>query len=688
MSDETSQEPSKVEAEPATSQKDFARRRKWQSRVERADKAYKAWDERYHTTDLEDMYLGHQWDPDEARKLGFDPDGAMALYTMNLFFPAWEARRPSLLFDNPKILITPRATRTDDPTTTVDARCQLLADTANTQIQDSRKRFKEEVDLAVHESAFRFGVIEEGYENKTSKNPKAGEPILAKDGVTEATTDQGERLLQPDSVIDSETFYTRRIPADQFRVSWPSKNALEENDWVGYFEWVHPSDLKDHPKYKNTEYIKAGGAIVSGGRPESEGNLTASTDPRSDEAKQADRVKIWKIWDLRKKVRHVFPDDGQFFLLDSDPFEYLPIHVIKFHEILNQFYPLPPMFNWMSPQKEYNEVREMLRVHRKRMYRRYLVRKDGLEDGAMEKLETGGDGAWAEALSNRPLADIIAPIPDAPLDSTMLRTMPSTKEDFTQITGISGEQRSVTTSSTATQAKILEVNSRMRGDVMRNQVAKFLSDIVTTLIRNIINYATVPLLIRTHVDPTSMSAPLEAQQIEATWQRIEAQHLTGVSFEWEARVDIESISPPSEAEDRETWDRLLQLLANPTLCQILFRSPNLLKMTLRRYGITSQSVIEEVKATMIPILVQAGMIPPPPGMEWMAPGAGMPPGAPGPRGLTPGPNPPGISGGTPPVRGSSPGVPSGSAPRSGPAGPGTPARGSHDVGAQLRGQMR
>lgn len=660
----------RAKGEPRVTDQLEHRLRHWRARTTAGTKIYKEWDDVYHSAGLEEMYLGHQWDADEARTLGFDPD-AMQLYTMNLFFPAIEARRPSLIFEAPRVRVTPKSTRSDDPLSTIGPRCELLADTANTYISDPSKNFKRIADLCVQESLFRFGVMEVGYENSAEDNPRAGQPMLDSDS-RELLASDGSPIYEPAKRITAENFWFRRIPASQFRVSAPDKNLLHEHDWVGYYEWVKPADLKLHPLYENASHVEADGSYARSSSFDSDSKVEDSVAGSDDNsASTVDRrkgcVKIWKVWDLRKKVRHVFPDTGDFFLLVDHPFKTLPFAVLKFHEILDRFYPLPPTYNWISPQKEYNEVREMQRVHRKRFYRRYLVKEGAFaSDDELVKIETGGDGSYAK-VSQGSLLEAIQPVPDAPLDRAIANLMPATKEDFTQMTGVSSEQRMVGSSSTATQAKIMEVNSRIRGDVMRELVASFLSEAVTILLKLIVEHATLPLLIRTHVDPTSMGAAREAQSIAATWQLVQSEHLTGIDFEWDAQVDVESIAPPSEDSDRETWDRVLQILSNPGLAIPLALSDTLLRKTLRRYGITSVSEIEEVKRVMFTLY----------GSQLQMLMMGAPPALPSP-GQESGP---GMS------SGSLPAAQAGVAPGK-PATPGAPDRGGHDESQQIQAQMQ
>jgi hypothetical protein len=70
-------------------------------------------------------------------------------------------------------------------------------------------------------------------------------------------------------------------------------------------------------------------------------------------------VKIWKIFDLRRKVRHVLADGHKTLLQEGRPFTTLPD---RGPEVLrarrNAYYPLPPIYNWLSAAGRINETRE------------------------------------------------------------------------------------------------------------------------------------------------------------------------------------------------------------------------------------------------------------------------------------------------------------------------------------------
>jgi hypothetical protein len=113
----------------------------WQGRVDAADRDYKKWEEDYECSLLEGYFTGlSQWPEDEKSN-----------YTINLCFPTMEIKIPSMLFYNPKVRVTPKPQRADDPLSTLDERARLREDTINSFVQDPDAGFVE-TQLALREA--------------------------------------------------------------------------------------------------------------------------------------------------------------------------------------------------------------------------------------------------------------------------------------------------------------------------------------------------------------------------------------------------------------------------------------------------------------------------------------------------------------------------------------------------------
>ena len=554
---------------------DKSRVKVWQNRVDASSKEYKKWEEKFRCKELYDYYEGFQWPDDERER-----------YVINLVFPTIEARKPSLLFYRPKVKVEPLPTHADDMGTVVEERAQLTQDTVNTFIQYKNTNFQDQTYMALLESFFRFGMIEVGYTADFIDNPNAGKPLLEDDGKTEI-----EGTIQPEQIPKEENLFIKRIPAHTFRVSMESQNDLGRNSWCGYYEWHYPADLKRNKQYKNTNTIKITGQVRS--------ETAAIEDEESEEEGAAGRyknmAKVWKIWDNRTKKKMVWVDGGDKFLVEKT-YRRLPFADLKFHERLDQYLPLPVVFNWKSPQDELNETREMQRTHRKRFYRRYTYVDGAIDIEEIEKLETGGDGVYAKSNRDEPLR----PVPDAPLDSAILRNIPLTKDDFREISGVGGDQRNVAESETATQAQIMDVRSRVRESWARVQVANWLARIARLMIEEIRDNFTLPMMIRINVDPLAPSAGEQALKTAVLWQQIQSEELVS---SYDVSVDIESLSPMSEDAKRQQWTQLLTIFSSPQLLAALSVSDVIMRKTLGYYGITSEREIQGFKQAIQQLLM-------------------------------------------------------------------------------------
>ena len=157
-------------------------------------------------------------------------------------------------------------------------------------------------------------------------------------------------------------------------------------------------------------------------------------------------------------------------------FKRLPLKTLKWRNTLEGWYPLPPVFNWMSPQRDANEVREAERIHRRRFVRKFIGNKTAMSEDERRKLENGGDGtiAWADTPDVR---SVIAPVENANTGTSHERTFQITQSDIDTVAGVSAQQRLQADRQTATQSKIIDQRSNVRDSRDKQIVARFLSEI-------------------------------------------------------------------------------------------------------------------------------------------------------------------------------------------------------------------
>lgn len=585
----------------------------FQTRVNASNKMHGKWSKRYACDTLEDYYYGHQCDneTDEIEK---------RKYVINLFYPSINIRKPSLLFTRPKVRVEPRPGRNDDPNSDLEERARLQEDTLNTFIGMDSFGFDLETSLAVQDAHFRFGITEIGYTADFIDNPNAGKPMLVEDSDQPMLDSKDQQVPQPARIPQEERLYIKWIPGETFRVSANQHNDLQKCDWCGYFEWHHASDIKANPRYKNTANLRPTGKIAK--EFEDQPKEMPEDDPHQG------MVKLWKIWSLRadgdaRKHRVVFAEGGEKFLLD-EPYKVFPFADLKFDEILKQWYPLPPTFNWLPPQIELNDSRESLRTHRKRFNRQFQCEPGTIQPEEKDKWEQGGDGTLIEAQGQG-----IQPINGATSDPTLVQSIPLSKDDFREISGVSGEDTGIADADTATQANILETRSQIRESYGRVQVARWLSNVATIMLRTIKEHMALPVWVKMNADPQSPTVAQEAQRITQLWKQIDSEDLGDLTND--VSVDIESLSPVAEETERNAFNQMLAIVTNPTVAMFLSQSEVLLRKALGYYGVKSEKEIQEVKRAMEQTLMLQA--------QAAAAAAQAKAGGAGPQGAAPGPTP-------------------------------------------------
>ena len=576
----------------------------WQGRITRENKVYDAWAKEYDVERGLHYYLGKQWK-------GLARSDADKKYVINLIFATIETQMPSLLFSRPKVTVEPRPSDvSEQPKSDAGGRASLIESTLQTFIDDPRLKFNAQTALSLKDGYFRFSVIEVGYTADWIDNPNADKPALKDDG-TDMLDSAGQPVKQPRKLLKkgSEELFIKRIPPQSFRAS-PGHNILEENDWIAYYEWHPIEDIQANPEYENTTDLKPTGQVTN--QPDQQ------PEQEQTRERQNGMVKLWKIWDLRKKVRHVIAEGHPKMLQQDKPWTAFPLAALKFYEIPDAWYPLPPVFNWIKPQDEINESREMQRTHRRRFVRRYM-REPNVKQEEFDKLEAGEDGVCIEVPKVNPSP--IMPIPDAELGQSNWEQLASTKDDFQQITGVSGEARGIPEADTATQANIINVRSQIRESSARLLVADWLATIARLMLLTIREHMQLPMVVKLNTDPFApkknlqplpqpgvasdpvgaliQAGPSRGDRIAQEWKQVESKDL---DLDVDVKIDIASLSPVAEDAQRAQWNIVLQLLTNPPLFQLLMTPnpdqpddpPPLLRKTLVLNGVKSDQEIREI----------------------------------------------------------------------------------------------
>jgi hypothetical protein len=177
-------------------------------------------------------------------------------------------------------------------------------------------------------------------------------------------------------------------------------------------------------------------------------------------------------------------------------------------------------------------------------------------------------------------------------------------------------------SDAATEAKIMNTRQAVSESFDRQTVALFLGSMAKGLLQCAIDFMIVDHWIVRNSDPFSPYFNQDAAAIAQQHQLITFQELqeANSTMRWDVTVDVESMSPASEEEKKNTWNTALQLMANAPIARLLAQSEELLKRTLDLNGMHSakdQALIGQalMKVAQIEMQLAAAGAKPGPGIS-------------------------------------------------------------------------
>lgn len=576
----------------------------WLQRIKKGNEHYHKWAQKNKCDKLEEYYLGNQWEPTGTN---YEP------YVINLIFATIQVQLPSVLFDNPVFHVKPKPRGASYDLELSVKKSLLREDLLNTIVTDPDNYFPNEIELAILDSYFRFGVVEVGYAANWIQNPNADKPILRSDQRPYVDA-QNNVIKQPKELPESEKIYIKRIPAKNFRVGGLESSELTRCNWCGYWEFVRIEDFKANKELKNLDELNWSGARSDDFVPEEYG-------PEVDEAtRTGDLLKIWKIWDNRKKMMYVFSDLQQITHL-AKPFTRLPLFDLRPNRLTKGWYPLPPVRNWKPAQDEINDSHEQMRNHRKRFTRKYVYNASAFPDEEeLDKLINGGDGTFAKT-SAADVRTVVAAVENADLGAQEGQSLVVTSNDLNIVSGTSSETRSGTPDKTsATQAQIINQRAQIRDSRQRIQVAKWLTRIGREILLLAEEKFTLPVWIKMQIPAGEIGDNLPDYQF--LWHQITMNDLKGTvdeedhDFDFDVSIEIDSMSPITNDDEK---NKFLLFLSSLTQFPELSESPLLVRELAYKVGYRNEKVIkqlQQVAATKLKImLAQLGIQAPQQGMQ-------------------------------------------------------------------------
>ena len=572
----------------------------WKKRIEAAVRLHDKWEEGCRVRECYNFWRGDQLQET------FDEFGNRRAQ-INKIHPEVRNNIPSLYYYRPFVRLNAAPEQLDDPGSMVESDTQLLQDTVNHLVRDKSVGYRENTFLALKEAHWAMGVCEVGYTAEFIDAPNADKPPLKekKDTKVKKPKDESgdvEPMVDNMAMVDNaamvdptmaiineeleslreqlkgERFYVKHIPANRFICSVSDMPIVDNNDWVGYWEDVPLQDVKRAKAYKNTSDLKAN----TGEKDDKEKKIV---EDLNDVEGETDKVRLYKIWDLRTRERLVLAEGHDKELLRKK-FKRIPLKFLRFDVDPYHFYPRPLLLSKLDPQIEYNDSREYLRRVRKGTVPRYTYDEDAVDEVQIKKLESGEMGTMVPRKPGT--SQVIEPIQQPSFSENAIQTLTLSDKEFADVGGVGGDSK-IASTKTATQAKIAETKNQVQDSFDRLIVSDFLAEVARELLSLAIENMSIDTVIAINVPPDSQFANQIGPQIAEQFQRINATVLgnaqNGVT--WDVVIDLESLSPVSEEEKFQKWMQGLSLLGNPVMARLFSTSPELLQYTLGLLGIKS-----------------------------------------------------------------------------------------------------
>jgi hypothetical protein len=412
-----------------------------------------------------DLYRGKHW-PKEltpADRLVVN----QAFSTINVIYP-------SVSVNNPKITVSPNMEEDEDRAIITEAVVNYLW---------THYKYQEQFRLSVKDFlmighgwmkvGYRFkerevSVSDDEYEESYQSAVQEADAFAAQrpDLAHELPTDDEirESLVTTKMItVEDNPFVERISPFDVFVD--PEATSMHDARWIAQriirtIEEVR-EDKRYVPKARNTVEPDAG---VRG---EEDGARQSRRRP-SDSDLDSQRVTVWEFYDISRNTVCCFAQDSDEFLIEPTEIPYCtghPFVMLRNYEVPDHFYPMGDLESLEPLQQELNMLRTQMQQARKKFARKYLYHESTFDQQGVQALQSDEDNTFVPvADENRPLNEVVAPLPQVPLPPDLYNTSQIVENDMGTVTGVSEYQRGQVpeTRRTATEAAIISdsVNAR------------------------------------------------------------------------------------------------------------------------------------------------------------------------------------------------------------------------------------
>jgi hypothetical protein len=547
--------------------------------------------------------------------------------SVNLAFSTINVIGPAVAVNNPKITVTANRQEDADRAVFVEAVANYLW-----RHYDYRKPFRRTVKdfLIIGHGWLKVGwkfVEEERRLSGEEMDDDYAQSVSEINEFAAENPELGGQLPTDDDIIASipstqmeiiadQPFVERISPFDMFVD--PEATCLEDAKWVAQ-RIVRPiEEVRRDKRFRRS--VRQNLQADSGLKIRWEND-----DERDQYSDLIERVTLYEYYDIEEGLLSVCADGADDYLLDPTPMPYdfgHPYILLRNYDIPDAFYPMGDLEAIESLQEELNKTRTQMVNHRKRYARKYLYHERSFGPEGREALESDDDGRFVPVVDeNRPLSEIVVPLPQVPLAPEMYNHSTIIENDVNTVSGVSEYARGQMPEirRTATEASIIADAGNARASDKLAMVEICIGEVARHVIQLMQQYMTRNQMVRI--------AGKNSEQHYVAYTRDD------IIGEYDFSVEGGSTQPLNETGRRQQAISLMNALA-PLVGMII--DPAELARYVLSYGFGIQDPDK--------FLVQQQPAMPPQG----GPPQGPPPQGPPPQGMPPPPMAGGMGGPQPP----------------------------------------
>lgn len=569
----------------------------WNDNFRLADHYYEEWSDRFKCDKLEEYYENFQHQIQGGAQFISQP------YTVNMIYATIETKLANMLLTDPEFETEVRPQFVDWDQETAFESGEIKQDTINTLIQNPNVHFVDTLKMAALDYFFRFSAIEVGYaadwQNPNKLPPKMKSRLLYKD------LGDKDKPVEDFEVPVDERLYFYHIPARRFRVAAADSSFLGRCSWAGYYSYYY-RDLLEHIKsIKFPEQLKelqnpvyspdyAGPTRIVGS--------SAKDDKESEEIQYLHRrqeiLKVWTIYDNRNHAKLLIHEDGHVMFEQDWARVTDSIATHRSNYRLKGWYPIPPVWYWISPQNEINEAREQLRNYRRRFKRKFWYLQNKVKSTELDKLASDIDGEAIEVKEREAIGGISNP----EVGTSIQAGLELAYSDFNFVSGSSQARES--DRETATKSKIIALKEQVRENVERISFDKFVCD-VGRLGLLVASYSfSEPMWIRYTTHPSEQFLG-EVQASGPAYRQIFATQLDD-GYDFTLKLRVKNASASQTEEEMQKFVAFMSLINQ--FPQLMF-SPYGIREAAIKTGYRNERMIKEMQqAALLQQMSQMAMM--------------------------------------------------------------------------------